>query len=89
MRNLFAAHGLSHVIVSGNVSSFVSDKFQKSCDLIGIKHIIAAPYVPNATANCEWCNIILITPVLWIATAGVALTGSNTVLMLLIYKNTR
>lgn len=50
---MFAAHGISHVIVSDNASIFKSEEFEEFCLNLGISHRTSAPYHPASNGQAE------------------------------------
>ena len=43
LRHSFATHGLPHIIVTDNGTSFTSNELKTFCKMNGIKHITTAP----------------------------------------------
>ena len=53
LRQMFAAYGLPHQIVSDNGPQFISDDFATFTKMNGIKHIRSAPYHPASNGLAE------------------------------------
>ena len=45
LRHSFATHGLPHIIVTDNGTSFTSNEFKTFCKMNGIKHITTTPFI--------------------------------------------
>ena len=52
-RHSFTTHGLPHIIVMDNGTSFTSNEFKTFCTINGIKHITTAPYHPPSNGPTE------------------------------------
>ena len=53
LRQVFAIHGLPHVLVSDNATSFTSAEFNDFIQHNGIKHIRSAPFHPSTNGLAE------------------------------------
>ena len=53
LRRVFATHGLPHMLVSDNGTSFTSAEFQQFCRTNGIKHVTTSAYHPSSNGLAE------------------------------------